>query len=164
MAHNSPVKLYLGTAGWSIPKEYAECFPIEGAHLERYSITLPAVEINTSFYRPHRPQTYSKWADSVPEDFRFAVKMPREITHDRRLREAEQPLKTFLNEASGLSEKLGPLLVQLPRSQPFNHLVVEQFLSLLRDNFLGNVVLEPRHHSWFAQDVEQLLANYQIAR
>src|SRR4051812_46618679 len=101
----------VGTAGWSIPPQNADRFPGEGSHLERYRQRFPAVEINSSFYRPHRPGTYARWAASVPVDFRFAVKMPREITHTRRLANAAEPLARFLSEAQMLGPKLGPVLV-----------------------------------------------------
>src|SRR5207245_7038537 len=104
--------VYVGCAGWSIPKEHAGLFPTQGSHLERYAGRLNAVEINSSFYRPHRPATYARWAGSVPADFRFAVKVPREITHRRRLADAAEPLDAFLAAAGHLGDKLGPLLVQ----------------------------------------------------
>ncbi len=78
----------IGTAGWSIPKEHAAAFPAEGSHLQRYAQVFGAVEINSSFYRPHRRTTYERWAASVPEAFRFAVKVPKTITHEHRLRAA----------------------------------------------------------------------------
>src|SRR5688572_19432683 len=109
----------IGCAGWSIPREHAAEFPVEGTHLQRYAQRFPAVEINSSFYRPHRPETYARWAASTPDGFRFAVKVPREITHTRRLREVDEPLERFLAEAGALGEKLGPLLVQLPPSLQF---------------------------------------------
>ena len=77
------------------------------------------MEINSSFYRPHRTATYERWAASVPEDFRFAVKVPKAITHERRLKDASDLLDRFLSEAGGLGPKLGPLLVQLPPSLSF---------------------------------------------
>ncbi len=67
-------KIYIGTAGWSIPKQYADEFPSAGTHLARYSKNLNCTEINSSFYRSHRFSTWAKWADSVPNDFRFSVK------------------------------------------------------------------------------------------
>src|SRR5690349_12428290 len=67
----------VGCAGWSLPKEHADRFPAEGSHLERYAACFPAVEINSSFYKPHRPTTYARWAASVPPDFRFSVKVPK---------------------------------------------------------------------------------------
>src|SRR5919106_6889056 len=95
----------IGTAGWSIPKEHAAPFPATGSHLERYASVFNAVEINSSFYRPHRPATYERWAASVPEGFRFAVKIPKAITHERRLNEAGDHLDRFLSEAQGLGSK-----------------------------------------------------------
>ena len=106
----------IGTAGWSIPKQHAAPFPSEGTHLERYGAIFNAVEINSSFYRPHRTATYERWAASVPEDFRFAVKVPKSVTHERRLKDAGDLLDQFVSEVGGLGPKLGPLLIQLPPS------------------------------------------------
>ena len=108
----------IGTAGWAIPAHHARAFPGDGSHLQRYAGQLPAAEINSSFHRWHRPKTYARWAACVPGGFRFAVKLPREITHTRRLVGAEEPLRRFLDEAGSLGEKLGPLLIQLPPSVP----------------------------------------------
>ncbi|WP_046867071.1 DUF72 domain-containing protein [Microvirga massiliensis] len=154
----------IGTAGWSIPKEHACFFPAEGSHLERYAGALNAVEINSSFYRPHRRTTYERWAASVPEDFRFAVKIPKAITHEGRLRDVADRLEQFLMEAGGLGPKLGPLLVQLPPSLRFETGVADSFLVELRDRFTGGIACEPRHDSWFVPAVEALLKDLRIAR
>ena len=154
----------VGTAGWSIPKEYADRFPADGTHLARYAGRLAAVEINSSFYRPHRPATYAKWAAAVPGDFRFAVKVPREATHERRLVAADDILDRFLPEATSLGERLGPLLVQLPPSLEFSDRVAEAFLASLRERFDGDVVLEPRHPTWFEPEAERLMTRNQVAR
>ena len=79
-----------------------------------------AAEINSSFHRPHQVTTYRKWADHVPDDFRFAVKLPRAITHDARLRGRHGPFEEFLEDTAGLGAKRGPLLVQLPPSLEFD--------------------------------------------
>ncbi|MGV3721316.1 MAG: DUF72 domain-containing protein [Actinomycetota bacterium] len=156
--------LRVGCAGWSIRSEHASHFPFEGAHLERYSQRLPVVEINSSFYRPHRPETYARWAASTPEHFRFAVKVPKEITHTRRLADSDEPLERFLSEASELGEKLGPLLVQLPPSLRFEEAVAEAFFAGLRRRFPGEAVCEPRHVTWFTPQVERFLAEHQVSR
>src|SRR4051794_10397874 len=109
----------IGTAGWSIPKAYAAPFPPSGSHLERYGAVFNAVEINSSFYRPHRIATYERWAATVPEDFRFAIKVPKSVTHERRLKDTGDLLDQFVSEVTGLGPKLGPLLVQLPPSLAF---------------------------------------------
>jgi uncharacterized protein YecE (DUF72 family) len=154
----------IGCAGWSIPKAYAEHFPAEGSHLERYAQRFPAVEINSSFHRPHRPATYARWGSSVPEDFQFAVKVPKAITHENRLADTEANLKRFLSEVRELGSKLGPLLVQLPPSLPFRPAVVNTFFQNLREQFDGSLVCEPRHISWFKPEAEQLLKQFKVAR
>ena len=112
-------KSWIGCAGWSLPRAEQANFPAAGSHLERYASRFDAVEINSSFHRPHRPATYARWSAAVPASFRFAVKVPKTITHGLRLRQAGDLLETFLAEASGLGDKLGCLLVQLPPSLDF---------------------------------------------
>ena len=156
--------IYIGCAGWSVPKEYAATFPAGGSHLQRYARRLLAVEINSSFYRPHRPATYARWAAAVPDDFRFAVKVPREITHHRRLADVGGSLERFLNEVRELKTKLGPLLIQLPPRLPFNAATAGKFFDVLRVRFAGDVVCEPRHATWFSPAAEALLAKFRVAR
>ena len=156
--------LRIGCAGWSIPKDQAERFQGDGTHLDRYSRRFTAVEINSSFYRPHRAATYARWAASVPDDFRFAVKVPKEITHERRLVDTTEVLDRFLAEASNLGHKLGPLLVQLPPSLEFIEAVSRSFFQAIRERFLGDVVCEPRHETWLTPIASQLLRSFQVAR
>lgn len=154
----------VGTAGWSIPPQQVERFPEDGSHLERYAARLSTVEVNSSFYRPHRPQTYARWAATVPAGFRFAVKLPREITHGLRLVGTAAPLERFLAEATALGDRLGPLLVQLPPSLRFDESAAAGFLELLRQRHAGGVALEPRHRSWFDEGAERLLERFRVAR
>ena len=156
--------LRIGTAGWSIPGPERAWFPTEGSHLERYAQRLRATEINSSFYRSHKPQTYARWAASVPADFRFAVKLPREITHKRKLVAIAEPLEQFLEEVQHLSDKLGPLLVQLPPSLAFDEEVAFSFFAALRARFAGSVVCEPRHPTWFSPAAAKALIDARIAR
>ena len=125
----------IGTAGWTVPSEYAHHFPEAGTHLTRYAQRFCGVEINSSFYRPHRHATYARWAASVPEGFRFAVKVPKEITHQRKLVDPITPLERFLAEVSGLEAHLGTLLIQLPPSLAFDAPIVEAFFNCLRARF-----------------------------
>jgi len=159
-----PSDVRVGTAGWSIPAQHAGEFPGAGSHLERYAQRLPAVEINSSFYRPHRPKTYERWARSVPEGFRFAVKLPREVTHARRLVGTAELLAQFLSDVAALGGKLGPLLVQLPPSLSFEESVAATFFGALRAQFEGQVVCEPRHPTWFTDGADALLASFEVAR
>jgi len=158
---------WIGTAGWSIPKTSADDFPGPGTHLQRYARGLTGVEINSSFYRPHRPSTYAKWAAATPGGFRFAVKVPKEITHVARLGEVgevEETLERFLAEAGGLGDRLGPLLVQLPPSLAFVPAVAQRFFTALRQRVAGQVVCEPRHASWFTADPQAMLRTFEVAQ
>lgn len=154
----------VGTAGWSIPALHAHAFPQSGSHLERYARQLPVVEINSTFYRPHKPTTYERWSASVPPSFRFAAKIPNAITHERRLVDVEEPLRRFLSEVEVLGNRLGPLLVQLPPSLRYDAAVTDRFFSRLRTLFAGNVVCEPRDATWFTDAVDAKLSEFRIAR
>jgi uncharacterized protein YecE (DUF72 family) len=125
-----PADIRVGTAGLSIPRAAAFRFDSAGTHLQRYSQWLRCAEINSSFYRPHTAATYAKWRDSTPPDFRFAVKMPRTITHELKLQGARELLVTFLAQTDGLAAKRGPILVQLPPSLSFDASVGRDFWTL----------------------------------
>lgn len=155
---------YLGCAGWSLPRGVQPHFAAEGSHLQRYASRLTAVEINSSFYRPHGRATYERWAASVPPGFRFSVKLPRAITHDCRLADAQVLLEEFLAQASGLGDRLGCLLVQLPPSLQFELPIAQPFFEALRRRHGGMVALEPRHASWYTPAVDAWLAQRQVAR
>lgn len=154
----------IGTAGWAVPRDIADRFESDGSALSRYSGRLQAVEINTSFHRPHRRTTYARWAASVPDEFRFAVKLPKTISHALRLRNCSEPLERFLGEISGLGPKLGPVLVQLPPSLPFEASAADAFFNDLRSRHGGAVACEPRHPTWFEDTAERLLIAWKVAR
>jgi uncharacterized protein YecE (DUF72 family) len=156
--------IHLGVAGWNIRREHAYRVPAEGSHLERYATLFNAVEINSCFYRPHRFATYERWAASVPDHFRFAVKLPKVITHQARLVGARPELERFIGETAGLGVKLGPILVQLPPSFAFDTVAAASFFAELRNRFDGSVVIEPRHESWFTGEVEEMLVQHRVAR
>jgi uncharacterized protein YecE (DUF72 family) len=147
-----------------VPRTAIERFSTAGSHLERYASVLPCVEINSSFYRPHRHTTYARWAASTPPAFRFALKVPKTITHELGLRRARAPLEQFLAETAGLGGKRGVLLVQLPPSFAFDRRVAERFFDLLRDRYDGSAACEPRHATWMTADADALLARHRIAR
>lgn len=153
----------IGTAGWSFGKDIGHEFAAEGTVLQRYASRFSAVEINSSFHRPHRASTWAKWADSVHDTFRFSVKLPKEISHLRKLRDCDGLLDQFLGEAGNLGEKLGVLLLQLPPKLEFDA-AFEQFLGRLADNGPARVVCEPRHPSWFDEPADALLKSREIAR
>lgn len=154
---------YIGCAGWSLSSRTID-FAGEGSHLHRYSQNFSAVEINSSFYKPHQTKTYIRWADSTPHGFRFSVKLPKAMTHELKLRDCESQLDQFQTQVIGLGEKLGPVLVQLPPSLHFDLRVASEFVTQLRDRFDSAIVWEPRHPTWFSSEAENLLAEYRIAR
>ncbi len=147
-----------------MPKAADTEFPEEGTHLERYSKSLNGVEINSAFYKSHRPSTYARWAASVPDNFRFAVKIPREITHRLKLVGTNRILDSFHTEVTALNTKLGPLLVQLPPSLAFEAKVAETFFTSLRARFTGSIACEPRHVTWFTTEAENVFTGFQIGR
>jgi uncharacterized protein YecE (DUF72 family) len=156
---------YIGTAGWNVPGIHARNFDGEGTHLVRYGRKLNCAEINSSFYHEHKLETYRKWAASVSEGFRFAVKVPRTITHEGELRvQTEDAFARFLHQTSALGEKRGPLLLQLPPKLAFDKGTVLVFFSMLRDLYQGPAVLEPRNVSWFGPEPDLILQKFQIAR
>jgi uncharacterized protein YecE (DUF72 family) len=125
---------------------------------------LDCAEINSSFHRSHRVEVYRRWADETPRGFRFSVKLPRAITHEGRLRMAREPLQRFLDEAAGLGDRLGVLLVQLPPSFAFEAPVVRRFFALLAELHGGAVVCEPRHPSWFTPVADRALVAARVGR
>lgn len=160
----STADIRIGTAGWAIPRAVALRLDSTGTHLQRYSTRFRCAEITSSFYRPHAATTYAKWRNSTPQDFRFAVKVPRAITHELKLHDAGEPFLAFLTQTDGLVEKRGPILVQLPPSLSFEAAVVRSFLEVVRAAYDGAVVCEPRHATWFSPAATSLLERYRISR
>lgn len=154
----------IGTAGWSIPTAFRHSFPDGGTALERYAAAFPCVEVNSSFYKPHRRSTWERWAAAVPDRFRFAAKLPKEISHLRGLVDATDALDRFLEEAGGLGNKLAVILLQLPPSFAFDADVVSAFLAAASSRTSARIVCEPRHPSWFSQDVDELLDALAVPR
>ena len=151
-------------AGWSLPASVRARFPNGESILARYAQVFPMVEINSSFYRPHQPKTYERWAAATPDTFSFAVKMPRAVTHEARLMNADAPLIRLLGAIEHLGDKLGPVLIQLSPSLAFDARIGETFLTAFRAIFSGETALEPRHASWFTEAATRLLIDHQIAR
>ncbi|OLR95095.1 DUF72 domain-containing protein [Actinokineospora bangkokensis] len=144
----------IGTSGWVYPPWRGRFYPPglpqrdELAHLAG---RLGTVEVNGTFYGPRKPADYRRWAEVTPDDFVFAVKGPREVTHEHRLRDAHDPLKRFVD--SGVTElgaKLGPVLWQTPASLRYDPDRVERFLDLLVEVGGEGVrhAVEVRHRSF----------------
>ncbi|MFC5497116.1 DUF72 domain-containing protein [Caenimonas terrae] len=156
--------IFIGCAGWSLPRDVQSAFAPDSSHLQRYASRFNGVEINSSFHRPHSRATYERWAEAVPPAFRFSVKLPRTITHDLRLLAADALLDDFFGQIDGLGQRLGCLLVQLPPSLEFQPAPAGGFFAALRQRHAGPVALEPRHASWFTPAVDAWLAQHRVAR
>lgn len=154
----------IGCAGWSIDRQSAPQFAGDGSHLERYATVLNAAEINSSFYKPHQASTYVRWAESVPDNFRFSVKLPRTISHQQKLIDIDDLLARFAAEAGSLGDKLGCVLVQLPPSLALKLEVADDFFTRLNNTFSCTIACEARHGSWFADDATELMQRHRITR
>lgn len=154
----------VGTAGWSIPANISTEFPNTGFSIEKYATRFNAVEINSSFYRPHKLSTYQKWASQVPGEFSFSVKLPRNMTHNSRLQNIDNALEQFAEQVSGLGSKLGCVLVQLPPTLVFSKPNTASAFVLLRQTFTCAIVCEPRHQTWFSNEVDEFLSGTGVAR
>ena len=143
------MSIRIGTSGWLYPPWRGVFYPEGLAHrreLEYLSRRVNSVEINGSFYSLQKPESYRRWAAETPEDFVFAVKGGRFITHMKRLREPETVLANFF--ASGplaLGPKLGPILWQTPANLQFDFDVFDHFLSVLPRTTTELAALAARH-------------------
>lgn len=154
----------VGCAGWTVPRQHAALFQSDGSHLSRFASTFNCVEVNSSFYRVHQPKTYTRWAASVPDDFLFSVKVPKTVTHERKLVDAGDLMTIFLEGVTNLGTKCGPLLFQLPPSLAFNPEVARRFFKEFRSSYSAAAVCEPRHQSWFTSQACDLLKTFKIGR
>jgi uncharacterized protein YecE (DUF72 family) len=157
-------KAYVGTAAWTNPPTERASRASNRSHLEHYATQFNAVEINSSFYRSHELATYRRWRDSTPADFRFSVKAPRTVTHERALRNCHAELQQFLQEVAGLGKKLRVVLVQTPASLPFEGRLAARFFGELKRAGSFQIACEPRHPSWFSPDAEATLRRVGVAR
>lgn len=157
-----PVRV--GTAGWALPAAERDRFGEGGSNLARYATRFDAVEVNSSFYRRHRPDTWRRWADSVPATFRFSVKLPKAISHAQGCADWTADLDNFAADVGGLGEKLAVVLVQFPPSHLFNAAAAQALLGALRSRVPARIACEPRHASWFEAEAEQLMVAQGVAR
>ncbi|MCW5671951.1 MAG: DUF72 domain-containing protein [Hydrogenophaga sp.] len=163
MTPNTP-SLHIGTAGWGLPRAVADAFPGEGALLERYARVLGCTEVNTTFSRTHRAETFARWAAQTPGGFRFSVKLPKAFTHEDRLMTPRAEVAAFVASLAGLGEHLAVLLVQLPPSLALDVSAARSFFRSVRTAFSGAIVCEPRHASWFTGRAQRLLEDEHIGR
>ena len=158
------MKWRIGTSGWNY-KHWKEAFyppqtPVS-RWLEFYTGVFDTVEVNATFYRLPKPETFENWHKRTPDGFLWAVKASKFITHTKRLKEVREPLNRLYKALEGLGSKLGPILFQLPPSLQFDKERLLSFCGLLRPSHRHT--LEIRHPSWICDDVFALLNKYNIA-
>ena len=150
--------IWIGTSGYNYPEWrgsfYPEKFPTPKM-LPYYAERFATVEVNYTFYRMPNARTIAGWNAETPAGFVFALKAPRRITHDARLKNVDEPLRYFLDTARGLGEKLGPLLFQLPPNFKKDVGRLGDLLVLVPSSL--RCAVEFRHDSWFSDDVYELL-------
>ena len=156
-------RYYVGTSGW-VYKHWRDVFyPAklpQSKWLEFYTRHFSTVELNNSFYRLPTENAFSKWRETSPAGFVYAVKVSRFITHIKRLKEVDEPIDTFLSRAQLLEDKLGPLLYQLPPNMHRNDERLDAFLSLLPCGLRH--VVEFRHGSWLNEAVFGILRKHNV--
>ena len=156
--------LWIGTSGWQY-RHWRERFYPRGLPmdrwLDRYAEAFATVELNVTFYRQPRPEVFERWAGRVPDGFLFAVKASRFLTHVKRLRDPADSVEFLLEGARRLGPHLGPVLLQLPPDLEVDVERLDETLSAFPDDV--RVALEPRHRSWFVEDVRSVLARHGAA-
>ncbi|MDQ3071484.1 MAG: DUF72 domain-containing protein [Acidobacteriota bacterium] len=147
-------RVWIGTSGYNYPEWRGTFYPDKmkpADMLTFYGAAFDSVEINYTFYRMPSAKNIESWAGDTPEDFRFVLKAPKRITHDKRLRDFGDTLAVFVRLSAGLEGRLGPLLFQLPPNLKKDLPRLEAFLDELPDT--ARAAFEFRHESWFDEDV-----------
>jgi uncharacterized protein YecE (DUF72 family) len=166
--------LLVGTSGWQYRDWRGTFYPKEvplARWLDYYGSVFPTVENNGTFYRLAKPETFADWAARTPNGFLMAVKASRYLTHIRRLRDPAQPVGRLLAAASGLKDRLGPILLQLPPNMQADAAALAECLSQFDSQAAADpglrgrlrVCVEFRHESWWTPDVRQLLEQHNAA-
>jgi uncharacterized protein YecE (DUF72 family) len=164
-SQNVESKLHIGTCAWSCEDWKGGFYPRQLAHnkwLQHYAARLHAVEVDSTFYHTPSPATVEHWLEATPDDFLFTCRLPREITHDLKLRDFGQPLGHFLDGIEPLRPKLGCVLVQLPPwFQPHSdEAALRAFVRALPADF--RFAIEFRHHEWNVPRVKHLLEEHSV--
>lgn len=157
-------KIYIGTSGWSYKHWKGTFYPAdvkEMDHFEYYRKFFNSVELNNSFYHLPSKEVFENWRASVPDDFVFAVKASRYITHMKKLNDPAESIANFMENVVGLQEKLGVILFQLPPHWKRNISRLQQFLSKLPKG--QRYTFEFRDADWYHEETLALLREYNCA-
>jgi uncharacterized protein YecE (DUF72 family) len=151
------VPLWVGTSGWQY-KDWRDAFydgRPQRLWLATYAGRFPTVEVNNAFYRLPERSTFEKWCEQVPPGFVVTVKASRYLTHIKRLKEPEEPVARLLDRARGLGDRLGPFLLQLPPTLQAAPALLDACLAQFPPEV--RVAVEPRHESWWSDEVRAVL-------
>ncbi|MBQ1092038.1 DUF72 domain-containing protein [Streptomyces sp. B93] len=150
--------LYVGTSGWQYKDWKGVLYPPDvpvRRWLEEYAAHFATVELNNAFYRLPTRENFEAWRERVPPDFVVAVKASRYLTHIKRLKDPEEPVHRLLSHASGLGDRLGPVLLQLPPTLRADAGLLDACLACFPPGV--RVAVEPRHDSWWTPEVRRTL-------
>lgn len=163
-------RLLIGTSGWTYSNWKGAFYPADlpsRRYLEFYSREFDSTEVNYCFYHLPRPSTYQKWSGQVPDNFVFALKASRFITHVKRLIDTEEAWTTFVRNALALGPRLGPVLLQFPSSFQCDRRRLAAFLGVAQRPAHGSrqlrLVFEFRHDSWLTEEILSLLRRHNVA-
>ena len=158
-------RIYIGTSGWQYGDWADDNFYPKGLRekdwLEFYSRHFQTVEVNSTFYHQMAVTTFTKWKNTVPENFLFSVKISRWLTHIKKLNDPEESWSKFIKNASHLRDKLGPILIQLPPRFKSNPIKLEKLFKIAGKKY--RLALEVRDNSWFGEEIYKLLQKYQVS-
>lgn len=157
--------LHVGTSGWQYRDWRGAFYPEQvpqARWLEHYAARFATVEVNNTFYRLPKPETFASWAERTPDDFVMVLKASRFLTHVKRLKDPEEPVERFLTHVAPLGHKLGAVLVQLPPTLQADTDRLERTLAAFGKRRV-RVAVEFRHSSWFTGAVYELLSRHQAA-
>lgn len=151
-------QLFVGTSGFSYTAWRGRFYPRalkSKDMLAYYASRLKTVEVNTTFYRTQPDDVIKSWVDATPEAFRFAVKAHRRISHNRRMPNLEEAMRTLATEVDGFGDRLGPVLFQLPPTAPFDEGRIERIAAVTPAHW--RLAFQFRHPSWHVPSVADQL-------
>jgi uncharacterized protein YecE (DUF72 family) len=154
----------IGTSGWQYKDWRGVLYPqglAQSRWLDRYAEVFDTVELNNSFYRLPSADQFARWKAAVPPGFVLASKLSRYLTHVRRLQDPDGPVHLFVERASHLGDRLGPVVMQLPPTLPKDAVNLERTLRGFPKQV--RVAVEFRHPSWFTDDIRVILRGHNSA-
>ncbi len=158
-------KIRIGTCAWSFDEWSGPLYPVDwptNRWLEFYSRYLPTVEVDSTFYRAPAEEIARRWVEMTPSHFRFTCKLPKEITHERRLHDCSRELTAFLRALEPMASKLSVVLIQLPPSYrpTAEKSELRHFLAQLPSDF--RFAIEFRHAGWHRPHFIRLLEKHRV--